>query len=229
MAHALDLIQRAMRRIGVLAPGESPTADETKDALAVFNGIIEQFSLDSLGVYRRAELVHTMNGSASYSIGPTGDIVADRPLRIESAFSRLDQLDRGIDVVGDDQFNSVAYKTTEGRPDFLRYDAAMPNGRIDLWPIPDSAYELHLIVAAQFLPIDHPSDEIILPPGYDRALVLTLALDLCGEFQRPIPAGLVELTTNAVAAVRRNNIEPVSAVFDPALTGQKFREFRDAD
>lgn len=230
MAYALDLMKRAMKRAGVLAEGEEPTGGETQDALAVFNGVIEQWSIDSLSVYRRLELVHPMNGSTSYSIGPTGDIVAARPVRIESAFSRLDQLDRGIDVVGDDQFNSVVYKTIQGRPDFLRYDAAMPNGRIDLWPVPDSSYQLHLVVAAQFLPIEHAADEIILPPGYDRALVLTLALEYCGEFQRPIPQGLIELTTNAVAAVRRNNIEPVSAVFDAALTcGRRVNGFRDGE
>lgn len=230
MAYTLDLIKRAMKRAGILAEGETPTAGETQDALAVFNGIIEQWSIDSLSVYRRLEIVHAMNGSASYSIGPTGDIVAARPVRIEGAFSRLDQLDRNIAVVGDDQFNSVGYKTIQGRPDFLRYDAAMPNGRIDLWPIPDSSYELHLVVAAQFLPVDHVADEIILPPGYDRALTLTLALDLCGEFQRPIPQGLVELTSNAVASVRRNNIEPVAAVFDPALARRRrSNEFRDGE
>lgn len=218
MASASDLIRRALRRIGVLGVGETATADETNDALACMNGLLEKWSLESLMIYRRVDLVHQMTGAASYTVGPTGDIVTARPISIMSAFARLGDLDRGIEIADDDRFNAISIKSlSAGWPLILRYSATMPNGRIDIWPVPDTSYQLHLTVGMQFSAVEHSADELILPPGYERALLLSLAVDLCGEFQRPIPDGLAALAQDALATVQRANVEPAAACFDAAL------------
>ena len=219
MPAAIDLIARAMRRAGVLATGETPTASETMDALAALNGLLEQWSIDGLTVYARHDITFTATGAASYSIGPTGDVVDIRPDMVFTAFSRLGDSDAPIDQAGDGEFTRIFNKSACGRPAKFRYRPSLPDARIDLWPIPGSEYEIHLTVGKPFTRADSPADEIDLAPGYDRALFLTLAVELCSEFQRPIPDGLPQIMTDAIASVRRKNIndQPDIAVFDTAL------------
>lgn len=228
MTAAIDIITRAMRRAGIIGVGETPAAEETDDALDVLNEILEQWTLDGLMIYRSQEIIHPLTGASSYTIGEGGDIDAVRPVGIEGAFVRLGGLDVPVQVVSDVKFNSVCLKGIKGRPEFLRYDASMPAGRIDLWPVPDSGYDLHLIIGQPFTPVEHSADELILPTGYSRALRLTLAVDLCGEFERPVPIDLAQLAIDARAAIMRQNInnQPVEAAFDTALTGRWYSNFK---
>ncbi len=223
MTAAIDMIGRSMRRAGILAAGETPHADETSDVLAVLNGILEQWSIDGLTVYARREIVFTGTGAGSYTIGPAGDVVADRPDMIDAAFYRLGNSDAPIDIIGDDTFSRIGRKQQKGAPSKLRYWPTMPEGRVDLWPTPDSSYEIHLIVSQPLERVEHTAQDIVLAPGYDRALFLTLAVDLCVEFQRSIPTGLPELMNEAVASVRRANInnQPDQADFDPFFGGSR--------
>lgn len=216
MPAAIELITRAMRRAGVLAAGETPDAHDTKDALSTLNGVLEQWSLDGLNVYVRDELTFTP-AAASFTVGPSGDVAATRPVRIDAAFSRQGGVDTPVDVVGDDRFAQIGMKNMQGRPLLLRYRPTLPDGSVDLWPVPGGEHEIHLIVGRQLNRVEHHADELDLAPGYDRALFLTLALDLCTEYQRPIPAGLVELAMDAVASVKRANLPHDTAQFDAAL------------
>lgn len=226
MTTAADLIDRSMRRAGILAAGETPDGSETMDALMVLNGILEQWSIDGLAVYVRREIVFP--GSQSVRIGPSGDVVTDRPDMIVAAFSRLGSNDTPIAQAGDGEYALIGEKSTLGQPAKFRFWPAIPDARVDLWPVPDSTYEIHLIVNQALSRVQSPSDDLDLAPGYDRALFLALATDLCVEFQRDIPSGLPQLMSDAVASIKRNNINaaPDIAQFDAALTGNTYRTFQ---
>lgn len=48
MASARDVIKRSMRRIGVIAAGEDPSADEASDALRELNGMMTNFRREGI-------------------------------------------------------------------------------------------------------------------------------------------------------------------------------------
>lgn len=48
MASARDVIKRAMRRIGVIAAGEDPSAEEAADALRELNGMMTNFPREGI-------------------------------------------------------------------------------------------------------------------------------------------------------------------------------------
>jgi len=82
-ASALDLITGAMRNIGVLEAGETPTSQDSADALQVLNDLLESWSLDHLYVFSSVENLLTYTaGQYQYSIGNyvggtfTGTLVA---------------------------------------------------------------------------------------------------------------------------------------------------------
>lgn len=217
MTTAIDLISRSMRRAGILAAGETLQPHDAMDAISILNGILEQWLIDGLLAYTVTEVVIPATGASSYSIGPTGDVIADRPTKINEAFSRRGSTDRDIQIIADRRFDSIAHKDRKGRPQLLRYRADAPNGVIDVWPVPSAGYSIHLTVDKPLGKVEYPAQEIILPTGYDRALFLTLAVDMCVEFQRSIPVGLVDLMNTAVSDVRRTNLREDVATFDVAL------------
>jgi len=78
MAQPIDIISRALKDIGALASGETPTADEAQDAFDMLNDMIDQWSNEDMMVFYRTEIVFPITpGQTQYTIGPGGQIGAN--------------------------------------------------------------------------------------------------------------------------------------------------------
>lgn len=219
MAQAIKIIEGALKRIGVLAAGESPTGEDVRDAFDALGTLLDSWSTESLTIYRTDEIAHALTGAMSYTIGPGADIDVQRPISVYSAFVRdSGGFDTPVWVVGDDKFDGIHSKVMAGRPEYLRYLPSMPAGRIDLWPNSGVGLTLHLRVGMQFDQPILPGDVLGLPPGYRRALELALAVELCDIYQRDVTQSLLALAVEAKANIMRANIKIETALFDPALT-----------
>ncbi|NYT76649.1 hypothetical protein H0A71_06565 [Alcaligenaceae bacterium] len=220
MAKAIEIIERAFKRIGVLAAGESISGHELLDGMQALSDLLEMWSADRLTIYKSIEIAHPLTGAMRYSIGPTGDISADRPLTIYSAFVRNGAVDTPVWVTGNNRFDGITDKSGYGRPEYLRYTPDMPDGHIDIWPHPGTGSTLHLRVGMQFDVPVAPADDLVLPPGYRRALALALAVDLCGVYGRPVAVDLIGQAVEAKAIIMRNNInaDMDESSFDPFLS-----------
>jgi hypothetical protein len=77
MTTPLDIISRALKDIGALEAGESPSADATQDAFDMLNDLVDQWSNEEMMVYYKNEIVFPIvPGQTQYTIGPTGSINA---------------------------------------------------------------------------------------------------------------------------------------------------------
>jgi hypothetical protein len=77
MTTPLDIISRALKDIGALEAGESPSADATQDAFDMLNDLVDQWSNEEMMVYYKNEIVFPIvSGQTQYTIGPTGSINA---------------------------------------------------------------------------------------------------------------------------------------------------------
>lgn len=77
MTKPIDIITRAMKDIGAVAAGEVPTADEAQDGLDLLNGMIDQWSNESMMVFYRTEIVfNTVQNTVQYTLGPGGSVGA---------------------------------------------------------------------------------------------------------------------------------------------------------
>lgn len=75
MAQPIDIISRAMKDIGALASGETPTPEEAQDAFDMMNDMLDQWSNEDMMVYNFTEIIFpVVQGQTQYTIGPTGDI-----------------------------------------------------------------------------------------------------------------------------------------------------------
>ena len=78
MAQPIDIISGALKDIGALAAGETPTADATQDAFYMLNDMVDQWSNESMMVSYKTEIIFPITpGQIQYTIGPNGTIGAN--------------------------------------------------------------------------------------------------------------------------------------------------------
>lgn len=75
MTMPIDIISRALKDIGALEAGETPTPDAAADAFDMLNDLVDQFSNEDMMVSYKSEIVFpVVQGQTQYTIGPTGSI-----------------------------------------------------------------------------------------------------------------------------------------------------------
>lgn len=71
MTKPIEIISRALKDIGALEAGETPTPEAAQDAFEMFNDLIDQWSNENDMVFNVTEIVFpVINGQTQYTIGP---------------------------------------------------------------------------------------------------------------------------------------------------------------
>jgi hypothetical protein len=71
MTQPIDIISRALKDIGALEAGETPTSEAATDALDMLNDLIDQWSNEDMMVYNTTEIIFpVIAGQTQYTIGP---------------------------------------------------------------------------------------------------------------------------------------------------------------
>jgi len=71
MTAPIDIISRALKDIGALEAGETPTPEAAQDAFDMLNDILDQWSNEDMMVYNVTEIIFpVIAGQTQYTIGP---------------------------------------------------------------------------------------------------------------------------------------------------------------
>jgi hypothetical protein len=231
MATAQTIINRAMRLIGALEAGETPTADETTDVLYALNSMLESWRLERLMVYAITDTTKTLTpNDAVYTVGPSQDIDVVRPIKVDSAYVTDNGIDVPITIADKQAWDRIADKdTTTTYPTILYYEPTYPNALIKLWPVPTVANVLTLKLWGVLGGFATAATSVSLPPGYERALAYNLAVEIAPEFQLPVPEAVVGLALNSKASIKRvNSPLIVSQIESASMNGGRYNVFTDA-
>lgn len=77
MTAPYDIISRALKDIGALEAGETPTAEAAQDAFDMLNDLVDQWSNEQMMVFYKSEIIFpVVSGQTQYTIGPGGQIGA---------------------------------------------------------------------------------------------------------------------------------------------------------
>ena len=77
MTAPIDIITSALKDIGALAAGETPTPEAAQDAFIMMQRMIDQRSNEQMMVFYKTEIIFTLTpGQTQYTIGPGGEIGA---------------------------------------------------------------------------------------------------------------------------------------------------------
>jgi hypothetical protein len=214
MATARDLITLSLKDAGIVGVGQTANAEDINDGLTRLNAMIAQWSRRRWLVYHLVDVVFTATGALSYSIGIGGDIPANRPDQIESAFFRQtvgsipNQVDYPLFILPSrENYNMIALKTLQSFPQYLFYDSGWPLGNVFIWPVPTSLYEVHLSLKATLQQVSNLTDVINFPPEYEEALRLNLSVRLRVAYQMSPDPGLNALAKVALNTIKNSNAQ----------------------
>lgn len=207
MTTALTLIEDALGEIGVKEAGQSVPSEDAALALRYLNRILQRWSNHRLMIPSLTEISVTLDGSGSYTIGPSGAVTATRPNKVITAYYRdSGGLDTPVEILTDSQWQKIGLKDTGGPPTGIWYERTSTNGTLHVYP-DVAGYTLKLQCQVLLSSFATTSTSLTLPEGYESALVLTLACDLAGQYQKPISADLAKRAAAANRSVKRTNHE----------------------
>lgn len=194
--------------------------------LARLNAILDQWNADQEATYTVTyPTFTTTSGLSPHTIGlaansPTWTVTTNRPVAIMAANrwqgSGTTLVRIPITIHLDQQW-WVAQSTPNiqsGIPTDLYYSPTWPNGSVYLWPVPNDAFTVELQVRLVLAQLSL-SDTFTMPPGYLRALMLTLAEDLTTPLTQPLAPSLVKKAADARALIFGVNTAPVRIRTNP--------------
>jgi len=206
-----DLLANAMKEIGALSSGETFSPDEKTDVLGKLNRMLDRWNTQRLYAYNVNFANYTLTPNLSpHTIGPTGTFtVSVRPVEIKAAALILNNVTPNVTmplgIRDDDWWANQRVKTLKTSvPTDLYYSPDFPNGSLYLWPIPTTAYGLEL-ESRVLLSSVVATDTLNLPQGYEDAITLSLAEDICPMFDKTPHTLLVSGAMRARAAIKSTN------------------------
>jgi hypothetical protein len=222
---AYDIVNRALRINGVIASLDSGDAQDVNDAFTSLNMMIEQWSLEDLMCYYiKSNTFSTAVGSSSYTIGVGGDCDTDRPIVIKSAFCR-DTSDAPLAIITDTDYQNIPDKTQQGLPNYLYYQPVQPLGVIYLYPVPDAIYTISVSQLTQLTKFSELRHELTLPPGYLKALIWNLAIEIAPEYGKATDEITLKKAVEAKALIKvKNNIIPELSCTEALLSSDSNRD-----
>jgi hypothetical protein len=187
------------------------------------NALLDQMNATRHMVFADVFSTFTLTpGLNPHTIGPTGTwVTAQRPVSIEGASL---ELSAGI-------FIPIALKDaawwdavvlpglTSAVQMALFYNPTWPNGELWFWPVPSTALAVVLMTRVVLAQVTLATT-FTLPPGYQKAITLTLAEDCAASFGTQPKPSTVALARQARAAIFNNNDPPCPLVTrDAGLPG----------
>jgi hypothetical protein len=206
-----EIINAAMRKCGgILASGETPSAEESADILQAFNTLLDSWSAERLSVFSTQDQVFTWPANTiSRTIGPSGDLSGNRPQKVEDSSYFKDPgtgISYGLGIVNEQQYNSIALKTvTSTYPQLMHINMDVPDITVELYPVPTQDLEFHFISITELAQLSDLVTDVIAPPGYMRAFIYNLACEICMEFGLEPPGATQRLAMASKRVLKANN------------------------
>lgn len=229
MATCGDLIAAALKDIGVLAAGETSTAEEAEDARLALNRLLDQWAAEKLTIHAVTRTTATLTANqASFTVGPGGNINIVRPVffekvkYIDTSTSPTTEHSLG-EPLTEEAWAAVPQKALTGTlPSAVYYSPTFPLGTLYPLPIPTSATlqwaVYHWAAVTSFAAL---TTTVSLPPAYERALVKNLALEILPSYPgRQLDQLLLKQAQDSFTVLKRSNTRLSDLSFDRgALVG----------
>jgi len=212
-----DQINRALRLLGILVEGETPSASMSQDALMALNQMIESWNTERLSTFVTQDQVFTWpSGEISRTLGPSGEFVGLRPVLVDDAtyFKAPNGVSYGIKMINQQQYNGIAVKTvTSTYPQVLWVNMGYPDITLTIYPRPTQDLEWHIVSVQELTQPATLSTQLHFPPGYLRAFTYNLAMEFAPEFGvEPSPQVQRIAMTSKRDLKRINNPDDVMAL-----------------
>jgi hypothetical protein len=229
---AADQINGALRLIGMLAEGETPSAATAQDSLSALNQMIDSWNTERLSVFSTQDQVFTWTPNQIHrTLGPTGNFVGNRPILLDDATYFKDPtngISFGIKIINQQQYDGIAVKTvTSTYPQVIWINMDYPNIDMYVYPVPTKALEWHFISVTELTAPASLSTTLAFPPGYLRCFKYNLACEIANEFGVEPPPNVARIAMTSKRNLKRiNNPDDIMSLpYSIVGTRQRFNIF----
>ena len=227
-----DLINRALRLLGVLAEGETPSAATSQDSLIAVQQMIESWNTERLSVFSTQDQIFTWPaGEITRTLGPSGNFSGNRPVLFDDATYYRDpgtNVSFGIKFINQQQYDGIAVKTvTSTYPQVIFVNMTYPDATMTVYPKPTRDLEWHFISVDELTNPATLVTNLTFPPGYLRAFVYNLAMEIAPEFGvEPSPQVTRIAMTSKRNLKRINNPDDIMSMpYSLIATRQRFNVY----
>ena len=210
-----DVINEALLLLGVVYAGQATPTGAVTTCQNSLNNMLSEWNAQGLAIFSIVKATFSLtNGTADYTIGSGATINQARPEKIEGwAVFDASGASNGGKPVDAATFAALAVdrSLSGARVELLNYDAAFPVGTIHLYPTPNGG-TLELWVWEQMTAISDFTQTISFPPGYLKAIVYNLAIDLAPKFGRALDGTVKMVADQTKATLGATNISETTRV-----------------
>lgn len=201
------IITRALRIIGAIGQGETPSSTAITEAAEALNDLCKEWETDGMQVWtlRTYGPMTLVASTAAYLVGVGSTGLADTrggPTKVYQAWLKnttvTPNTDIPITLITREEYNLLSAKLTTGTPNQLWYNppgepnnSSLSEGTITIYPTPDatavSTYRLYFTGIRSFSDFDASTDVPDFPKHWWNAVKWGLADQLSNEYGVGLP------------------------------------------
>ena len=223
---AYDLILSSLKLVGIIAAGETPSVDETNDALLILNQMIDSWNTERMMIFTLtiSEFPLTV-GQQTYTLRPGENFNISRPARIErmgivSLNNPAQPLELPLAMLTDQEWANVTVKIiSSSLPQYVYDDGAYPLRNLSFWCIPNVPVNVRIYGWTALSQFANLQTDLTFPPGYFRALRYNLAVDMAAEFGAPVRPEVAAIAAQSKAAIKSINAPSLNTHCEAAVAG----------
>lgn len=178
------IIKSALRKLGVLAQGQTPSTEDYTNGAEALNSLIQTLSTEGMPLWKRTTVSITpVDGTASYTVSNVWKVV-QVVLADNNSGTQIELLPKSY----------YDYKRlpdeTSGQPVNYVYTPGIENGTLIVWPTPDSSVAanktIDVVYQKEFYSFNASTDTPDFPAYWTDALIYGLAVRLAPEYGIPL-------------------------------------------
>lgn len=154
MTTAREFVTLALKEAGVTGVGQTPLAEDINDCFTLLTRMLSLWQKRRWIVPYLTDISAVANGAISNRIGPGQHYNWLRPDKINYAYIKQVNPPQGNNTVrhplkpiwSREDFSKIGLPELNSWPAYYFYENNFPYGNVFIWPIPDSQFEVHLVV-----------------------------------------------------------------------------------
>ena len=179
---ANEIITSAYELARVKDPDETLTPKQSSVGKSSLNKLLKYYVKMGMPLWAIKKGIITLTLSdESYTCGPSGTGLSERPLRILEAFYRDGTSDTPLDIISRQEYWELGNKSSNGRPHQIYYDPQLTSGVLYVYNPADASAVgdgIHLVYHRPFEDIDALTDTFDFPQEWYIVIEYNLAVDL---------------------------------------------------
>lgn len=198
---ARSVIRLALERIRVVSAFGTVRGEDEQRAFVALTGLMGRWNAKQLLKPAGAASPYTLvNGTASYTVGPTGTLVGARPSALDVAkiIPSGQTYELPLRILTRQEWQDQADKVSQGEPWAVHYEATAPDGTLTVLWVPNRNASIVLYHTAALPTFADLTTAYTFQDGFDETLELNLARRIAPLFGKRLDPDSMDLAAEGL-------------------------------